>query len=355
MSQAELHESASHETNGQNSIDRLRKDVEVGNSQQIMVSTRMTIGELMSLHLPDPNWLVPGMISIGLTNLSGRPKVGKSNLCLQLATAKATGGYFLGRKLEKGRVLYIDLENSQIRMQKRARKMRIPTNADLSIVFSWLPLDKGGLEELDEEIVKGKWDLIIIDTLSRALSIKADQLDMSPMNDIIGRLQSLAMSNNMNIIVIDHHRKGNGFSSDPVDDILGSTGKSAPLDTILGLYREKRGGTFTLRIVGRDIGDQEINLLWNPETFIWSIRDETQIQNHSRKDRVFEAMHELLDIDELPTTTNIAKHTYLDKSNVSSDITELLAERKVIAGEKQGREKPYYPVDRQPAKAITAD
>ena len=326
-----------------------RKEGEAGDRQPIMVRSRMTIGELMSMDLPEPNWLVPGMISMGLTSVSGRPKVGKSKLCLQLAAAKATGEYFLSRKLEKGRVLYIDLENPPIRIQERAQKMEIPITADLVIESKWPHLDNGGLKDLEEDIKIEKWDLVIIDTLSRVLSVKADQLKLGQMSEMTGKLQTLAMSYKMSIILIDHQRKGNRNSGyDPVDDILGSTGKSAPLDTILGLYR--KGETVTLKIVGRDIEEQEIKLQLDPESLNWSVREEARSQNHSRKDSVLHASGELLDKDVMPTTTNIADHLGLDKGNVSSDLKELEAEGKMVAGEKQGRDKPYYPANRQPIK-----
>ncbi len=49
----------------------------------------------------------------------------------------------------------------------------------------------------------------------------------------------------------------------------------------------------------------------------------------------------------IPTGTNIARRLNLDKSNVNADLKELEQEGKVIKGNKQGREVPYYPADQQ--------
>src|SRR3990172_4718263 len=73
--------------------------------------TRWTVGELLAADFPEPDWIVPGMIPIGLTYLAGRPKIGKSWLALQLAHSKATGGIFLQERVSQGNVLFIALED----------------------------------------------------------------------------------------------------------------------------------------------------------------------------------------------------------------------------------------------------
>lgn len=54
--------------------------------------TIFTATELSEANMPSINWLVPGLISSGLTLLAAGPKIGKSWLALQLSIAAATGG-----------------------------------------------------------------------------------------------------------------------------------------------------------------------------------------------------------------------------------------------------------------------
>jgi hypothetical protein len=307
------------------------------------ISNQMTIKDLLSRKFPEPNWLVPNMIVAGIVNLSGRPKAGKSFFALQLAGAKATGGYFLEKQLTMGKVLYIDLENSPARMQRRARTMGISANANLFFSFDKLILDKSGLEKLEKDVEINAWSCVIIDTFSRALKVGADQMKPGEMSDLVGKLQEIALSHNMTIILIDHHRKisrdKNDETDNPVEDILGTTGKTAPLDTAIGLYsnaKEKK-----LMITGRDIEELVIFLNWNKESYCWSISRDKSEPNESRKDRVFKTIQSMMHQNILPTTTKIACHLNLNKSNVNSDLRDLEREGKIIKGEKRGRELPY--------------
>ena len=73
-------------------IDTAISETEDMIARQKPTSTRMSIADLLNANLPDPNYVVPGLIPVGLTYNTGRPKVGKSIFSLQLAKAKGTGG-----------------------------------------------------------------------------------------------------------------------------------------------------------------------------------------------------------------------------------------------------------------------
>jgi len=74
--------------------------------------SRWELFELYAADFPEPRWAVRATIPIGLSSLSGRPKLGKSWLVLQLAHAVGTGGRFLGMLVDKGKALVIALEDS---------------------------------------------------------------------------------------------------------------------------------------------------------------------------------------------------------------------------------------------------
>jgi hypothetical protein len=67
-----------------------------------------TAAELMAEELPPVRWVVPDILPEGVTFLAGKPKMGKSWLCLGLDVAVAIGGVALGTKhVEQGEVLYL--------------------------------------------------------------------------------------------------------------------------------------------------------------------------------------------------------------------------------------------------------
>ena len=69
--------------------------------------------------LPPVRWLIPDLLSSGLSLLSGGSKVGKSWLCLWLCLQLAKGGELWGRPLRAQAVLYLCLEDTYARIQNR--------------------------------------------------------------------------------------------------------------------------------------------------------------------------------------------------------------------------------------------
>lgn len=70
-----------------------------------------------------PAWAVPGLIPQGCCTLAGHPKIGKSFLVLAIALRVADGRGVLGVAVDQRPVLYLALEDSESRIQKRARQL----------------------------------------------------------------------------------------------------------------------------------------------------------------------------------------------------------------------------------------
>lgn len=77
-----------------------------------------------------PEFIIDGMIPVGLTFLSGAPKTRKSFLALQMAIAVAQGKPFFGRETRTCDVVYLDLEGSKSRISARTAGMveAVPRN-----------------------------------------------------------------------------------------------------------------------------------------------------------------------------------------------------------------------------------
>lgn len=83
-----------------------------------------TAVDLMASELPEARWAVPGIVPEGVTLFAGKPKLGKSWASLGMCMAVATGGVALGKvPVERGKALYMALEDNRRRLQKRLGKL----------------------------------------------------------------------------------------------------------------------------------------------------------------------------------------------------------------------------------------
>jgi len=308
-----------------------------GPAKQVRV-TSWSAAELLATQFPEPQWAVPGLIPVGLTFLAGRPKVGKSWLALQTAIAVGTGGMVLSKSVEQGKVLYLALEDNGRRLQERTRKQGMPSSAAIRFETTWPRLTGNGLPLLDAAIAEHKYTLVVIDTLGRLLG-RADQQDLADMTEIVGGLQDIAMRHDMAILVLDHHRKPSGYGVDPIDDIVGSTAKSAVTDAALGLSKEQGKRGATLKVTGRDVEWQDLALSWDVATCCWQYEGTTEeVQMQGRKGDVLDALREG---DGRMTLTDLAKVMGMDRRNVQPILNDLVADGRIKRLPKQGRDVPY--------------
>ena len=230
---------------------------------------------ILTTEWPEPIWAVPGLLPVGLTILAGKPKLGKSWMSLQIAQAVAAGGVALGKRVERGLVLYLALEDSPGRLKDRMRQQNWPTglSVDFMVVGQFADqigdLQNGGGRRLAWLIEDRGYRLIVIDTLSRA--VYGDQNDVDRMTRALSPLQEMAHTNNCAVVMVDHHTKGFGATPDAVGNILGSTAKGGVADSIWGLYRERGRAGAQLFVTGRDVEEQELALTMDWTTGCWQV------------------------------------------------------------------------------------
>lgn len=75
--------------------------------------------ELLSTPLPPVKWIIPDLLPAGLALFAGPSKAGKSWLTLWLCLQVAQGKPMRGREIEPHTVLYLSLEDTFNRLQKR--------------------------------------------------------------------------------------------------------------------------------------------------------------------------------------------------------------------------------------------
>lgn len=234
-----------------------------------------TAASLLAADLPEPEFVVRDILPVGLTLLAGRPKRGKSWLALQIGIDTTNGSASLGFETRKGTVIYCALEDSPRRLQRRLSQMAAPASENLIFLTEMPAIDSDKLAHM-RGLCSRRPALLIIDTLARAISGKRDQDSVGEMTEILSTLQHLAHEFNMAILVIDHHRKMGMETADLIDDVLGSTAKTAVADAILGLYRKSGESAARLAITGRDIEERELAMEWDALRFRWKVGGDLQ-------------------------------------------------------------------------------
>lgn len=326
--------------------ETIKSEVESGALDSLPVpppkrKTSFTFDELTDADFPEPNYIVPEMIPAGVTDLNAKSKVGKTTMTVQLTAAKASGGNFLGYKLDPGPVLYIAYEDGARNLKDRFTRYRLPRGTPIQIETEWRLLPKGGMADIQLEVARDYYGLIVIDPISYALGM-ADRLNFGVMYSIFGDLNRMAVNANMSIVCNDHQPKHNIFEANPLDDAYGAASIGGAVAAALGIYRDKGKKEWTLSIRGREIPERDLAIRFDRDTLSWQLLGELDhVQQDSRKGKILKAIQTLKTVGTTPTVTAIAEHTGIAKSHVSTDLADLIGEGKVTQLPKDGRQLPF--------------
>jgi hypothetical protein len=260
-------------------IERLNHRLAEVKAEQEGRYTSITDAELLRLEFPPTRWAVPGLIPEGVTILAGSPKIGKSWLALGVAVSVATGGMALGRiSVDPGEVLYLALEDSQRRLQRRLQCVMPPKcgqpTGQLHFVTEWPRLHLGGAERLEAWLTSyPNCRLVIVDTLEkiRPRNSSADR-NLYTADYLIGDLLTpLSKQHGVSILIIHHTRKA--VADDPLDLVSGTLGLTGSVDGVMVLRRERGQADAFLYVTGRDIEEEkDYAMSWDAKTTTWTIQ-----------------------------------------------------------------------------------
>lgn len=301
--------------------------------------TEVTAAELQRKIFDPIRFVIPGYITEGLTILGGRPKLGKSWLCLDMAIAVAGGREVLGIGVSQGDVLYLALEDNQRRLQQRL-KMIFPANEawpeTLHLRTDWSRLNDGGVKAIDSWLNEHpKARMVIIDTfacvrpsqVNRSNAYEADYSAASP-------LQVLARRKGIAIVIVHHVRKM--AADDPLETVSGTNGLTGAADTVLILKRDGRDTTLYGR--GRDIEEIETGMEFCKETCRW-----VALGNNSQSN-LSDSRQEILDVlQNAPrpmSPSEIAKHLHKPEPTIRQMVTRMHKDGHLI---RQSRGRYYAP------------
>ncbi len=178
---------------------------------------------------PLPEELIYGILRRGHKMLiSGSSKAGKSFLLMELCIAIAEGIEWLGFKVRKGRVLYVNLEIDKPSCLNRfkniyeALKIPIKHPENLSI---WnlrgraVPLDKLA-PKLIRRVKDQHYDAIIIDPIYKVIT--GDENSASEMGAFCNLFDKVATETGCCVIYCHHHSKGTQGQKRAIDRASGS-------------------------------------------------------------------------------------------------------------------------------------
>lgn len=229
----------------------------------------MPLDALLSTRMPDPQWVIPELLPVGITLLTGRPRVGKSWLAFKMALAIASNISVLGyMPISQGCVLYLGLEETRYHARDRATKLLQGQTAPagLEMADSWHPLAAGGLADIEDWLDAHETArLVVIDSLISVYAKRRSHhrfADREKENTIMIPLKVIADMHNVAILVIQHlHRTNN---ADFLDDASFGGNGSGYIDVTsctLLLKQEQDTQEATLHITGQHIAEKVVTVI----------------------------------------------------------------------------------------------
>lgn len=213
--------------------------------------------------------IIDRLVGQGIYILAGAPKTGKSWLVLWLANQVSKGEPVWGLKTEQCGVLYISLEDTFQRIQKRLNDVSGGNPGPIWLATEAMCIGEGFEEQLvnflnDHPSVK----LVIIDTFQRIRQAGQEQYNYASDYEAVCALKKITDRFLITLLFVHHTRKTG--SSDSFNMISGTTGILGCADGALVLQKSSRmETTATLDVTGREIADTQLNLRFDKRRKVW--------------------------------------------------------------------------------------
>jgi len=217
------------------------------------------LSDIMTEDTPT-DFVIEGLLRAGGTTiLIGEPKLGKSQMSLDLALAVSRGEAFAGLATKKGRVIYYALEDGEDIVRDRVKSRGLTgLNEDLYIGTT-PPVVEDSTALLEEHIDLFQPTMVIIDTL-RAMSVSTGKSENeASFADSIYRIAKVARERGVAAIIVHHTVKAT--TGNPITDARGTSAIAGAVDVVAGLYR--RDDVMKLAWRGR-FGSGELSLSQYP-------------------------------------------------------------------------------------------
>ena len=190
-----------------------------------------------------PPEIIEGIMAVGTKNVvAGSSKTNKTWLLLDLGTAVATGGTWLGMRALQGKVLYVNLEILSPYLRKRFQALlgdqaTVPMPDFDTWNLRGIRIDLTTLRAEIIRRVKAKgYILVIIDPIYKLL-LGLDENRAGDIGTVCFELERIAKESGAAVIYAAHFSKGGQAGKESVDRISGSGVYGRDADTLITLTR----------------------------------------------------------------------------------------------------------------------
>lgn len=251
-----------------------------------------TAADLEQMNPQPPDFIIGGLLPVGLTIFAAPSKFGKSWACIDMCAAVAQGMPFWGLPTQKHGVLYLDLESSANRLMQRMQRLKTGFPSNMRITHQCNDLDHGLLDEIAADLdTNPDIKLVVIDTIGRVKGgTRRGEDAYTADTRIYGGLQRLAQSRQIAIICVTHTRKGvniDGYD-DPFAAMQGSAGIMGVSDCTWLIVGKRDAEEKRFLATGRDINDQDYTITFDKETCKWSFIGTTDALEEARAAKEWE-------------------------------------------------------------------
>ena len=221
---------------------------------------------IMNKQMTPLRYTIEEILPAGLTLFSGDSKVGKSLMAVNMCVAVSKGEPFLGYPTNKGTVLYLALEDTESRIQRRVFSLTDTLDENFCFSNERYSLDDGLIEAMEEFIKeRPETNLIVIDVLQYIRpNSKGGNMYKEDYNDMILLHEFTQRHSNLSLVLIHHTNKSS--TSDQFKASSGSTALVGAADNYWLLQRPRRmQKEGKLYCSGREIADKTIDLSMNDD------------------------------------------------------------------------------------------
>lgn len=224
----------------------------------------------------EKKYLIEDILPHKITLLGGQPRVGKTNLTLQMVNAIATKNSMLfGKKSEYSKVLYFSLDTEAQQIQSRLKELKGNMK---NVFFEFLDEDDNVetisfekirtlTEVYNKERKKGEGLLVVIDMLSNVTygNRKYDFNKYEDVREMMGNYKTLSRKYSCDVLLLHHLNKSK--NNDKHNSFNGSTAFRGTAQSTLILEEDTNTGNIILDIDSRYFNNAPINLKRNKKGF----------------------------------------------------------------------------------------
>lgn len=281
-----------------------------------------TISELTEEQKAPPEFIIDGMLPVGLTFIVGASKIGKSFLALQLCEAVTEGTEFLGKKAHNVEAIYFDLESSPSLIEDRRKTtgfklgFQIGHEAPGTIAGEDANSLAEGLRAL--KYIHKELKLVVIDTYGfvRGTPKRTGKNAYDADIELLKPMHQLAHELGIALVFIHHESKGTGKAKDEYERASGSTAITGTADCniFLSLKNDRTSDEAILSVSGRVIQPFKYQLKKDARC-IWHTQG--TVNELALKSSAFKWI-----IDNLPAPSENKFYTYAEIAEGSGLVTD---------------------------------